>query len=65
MKKSILEFGIPLSKDQQRKITGGDIITALRCDWDREICWQEQIDTETTATFTVVGRDGTEYIYIL
>lgn len=66
MKKSLLEFGTPISREQQQNIKGGEIITALRCNWDKEVCWQEQVDTNTTATFTVVDwRDGTEYVYIL
>ena len=65
MKKSILEIAKPLTRDQQSKIKGGDMITALRCNANWTVCWQEEVDSNTTATFTVVDRDGTEYVYIL
>lgn len=44
MKKSLLNLGTILSKEQLRSVNGGDIITAIICD-DRH-CWEGRVDTE-------------------
>lgn len=59
MKKSILNFGTPLNKQQQKAINGGEIVTATVC--DHRHCWQEEVDTVTR--LVIKQEDGTYRAY--